>query len=250
MLRRLLQAAVALLSTCICSQTLASITLSSTRVIYEADKKEAAITVRNLDNNEILIQSWLDSDQPAPPSASIPFAVTPPLARMEGQSRQILRILFQGSGVPTDKESVYWLNVQEIPKAPKAAEHTNILQLAIRQRIKFFYRPAGLSGDPKDAPGAVTWQIESNANNSGLRVNNPSQYHVTFSDVKVQGSGYTSAPIANFMIAPGASTFITVPGLPTENTLKLNAQPINDFGAKNMYSAQLSSAPAKLEPVN
>lgn len=245
MFQHSLNSLVALSAILLCGQAQAAITLSSTRVIYDGDKKEASVTVRNVGSDEILIQSWLDGDRPGTPSGSIPFAVTPPLAHMGGQSRQVLRILFQGSGVPTDKESVFWLNVQQIPKAP---EGTNVLQLAIRQRIKFFYRPAGLSGTPKDAPGALTWHAERDGKNSGLRVNNPSQYHVTITDLQVKGSDYTSAQITNFMIAPGASMFIKIPELPAAHSLTLSAHPINDFGAKELYSTPLGSATLKLEP--
>lgn len=244
MFQHSLNGVVALLAIWLCGQAQAAITLSSTRVIYEGDKKEASVTVRNVGSDEILIQSWLDGDRPDMPSGSIPFAVTPPLAHMGTHSRQVLRILFQGSGVPTDKESVFWLNVQQIPKAP---EGTNVLQLAIRQRIKFFYRPAGLSGEPKEAPGALTWHAEHGGENSGLRVNNPSQYHVTITDLQIKGPDYTSPPISNFMIAPGTSMFIKVPELPATPSLTLSAQPINDFGAKDLYSAPLGSASFKLE---
>ena len=116
--------AVVLFTLLLCSQAQASIILSSTRVVFEGNNKEASITVRNMGSDEILVQSWLDNNTPGATSASIPFAVTPPLAHMAAQSRQILRILFKGAGLPTDKESVFWLNVQEIPKT---AEGENIL---------------------------------------------------------------------------------------------------------------------------
>lgn len=37
--------------------------------------------------------------------------------------------------LPVDRESVFWLNVKEIPK--KSAEE-NVLQIAVRSRIKLF----------------------------------------------------------------------------------------------------------------
>ncbi|WP_321837504.1 fimbrial biogenesis chaperone [Pseudomonas kulmbachensis] len=224
------------------SQAEASITLSSTRVIFEGNKKEASVTVRNLSSDEILVQSWLDNDNPGKTSASIPFAVTPPLAHMAAQSRQILRVLFKGTGVPTDKESVFWLNVQEIPKA---AEGENILQLAVRQRIKFFYRPSGLSGTAKTATEAVTLAIESR----GLIIKNPTAYHVTLTDIQVKGSTYTSAPIRNFMLAPGETKHLNVPGISSTSSLTLTAGSIDDFGAKNVYSTSLGSTPSHLKPL-
>ena len=229
------------------SQAQAAITLSSTRVVFEGNKKEASVTVRNLGSDEILVQSWLDSSTPGTPSASIPFAVTPPLAHMEADSRQILRILFKGSGVPADKESVFWLNVQEVPKA---AEGENILQLAVRQRIKFFYRPSGLPGSAKQAPEAVTWVLEGQNNNSNLIIKNPTAYHVTFTDIQIKGTAYTSAPINNFMLSPGETKQLSVPGISNKSPLTLTASSINDFGAKNFYSTPLNSTPMSLKPLD
>lgn len=246
MLRQPLKIAAGLLAMCLYSQVQAGITLSSTRLVFEGDKKEASITVRNAGKDELLIQSWLDSNKSGSASASIPFAVTPPLARMAGDSRQVLRVLFQGSGVPTDKESVFWLNVQEIPQASAAP---NTLQLAVRQRIKLFYRPVGLSGVPKDAAGSVTWQVEGQGKSSGVRVNNPTQYHVSVADLHVKGSGYTSAPVNSFMVAPGETKTIAVPDIPAAGSLTLSAQSINDYGGKDLYSGPLGPAAVQLKPV-
>ncbi|MES2869788.1 MAG: molecular chaperone [Pseudomonadota bacterium] len=246
MLRQPLKIVAGFLAMCLYSQVQASITLNSTRLVFEGDKKEASITVRNAGKDELLIQSWLDNNKPGQTSDSIPFAVTPPLARMKADSRQVLRVLFQGSGVPTDKESVFWLNVQEIPQASKTP---NTLQVAVRQRIKFFYRPAGLAGNPKEAAGAVTWQIEGQGANSGVRVSNPSLYHVSVSELQVKGSGYTSAPVKGFMVAPGETQTIAVPGMPTAGSLTLSARSINDYGSKDLYSGALGSTPVSLKPV-
>ncbi|WP_338648764.1 fimbria/pilus periplasmic chaperone [Pseudomonas sp. ML2-2023-3] len=79
MFQHSLNGVVALLAILLCGQAQAAITLSSTRVIYEGDKKEASVTVRNVGSDEILIQSWLDGDRSGTPSGSIPFAITPPL---------------------------------------------------------------------------------------------------------------------------------------------------------------------------
>lgn len=230
----------------LCSQAQAAITLSSTRVVFEGNKKEANVTVRNLGSDEILVQSWLDSSTPGTTSASIPFAVTPPLAHMAADSRQILRILFKGAGVPTDKESVFWLNVQEIPKA---AEGENILQLAVRQRIKFFYRPAGLPGTAKQAPEDVTWSVASEGKNSTLIIKNPTAYHVTFTDLQIKGSASTREPVSNFMLAPGETKNVNMPGMTTAGAMTLTTGSIDDFGAKNLYSTSLSSTPMHLKPL-
>lgn len=54
------------------NQAAASISLSSTRLIFDGKHKEASLTVRN-SGEDVLIQSWVDSDNQ---TAAVPFAVT------------------------------------------------------------------------------------------------------------------------------------------------------------------------------
>lgn len=213
------------------SSAYADISLSGTRLVFKGDKKEASLTVRNMGSSEILVQSWLEGKDA---STSIPFAITPPLARLDGNGRQILRVLFQGTGVPTDKESVYWLNVQEIPKV---AEGENVLQIAIRQRIKLFYRPSGLQGEVADAPAKLKWQIVGQEKGSQLQVQNTGVFYVSMVDLKVNGT----KPI-NLMVAPGETVMVALETTPKAGET-LSFKSINDYGAKESYSAILSQQP-------
>lgn len=167
MLPRSIAAGLGLLTLLVATQVAASISLSSTRIVFDGDHKEANITVRN-GNQDVLIQSWVDASDAQANAA--PFAVTPPLARIFAKEQQLLRILYEGAGMPTDRESVVWLNVQEIPQA---ATTENTLQLAVRQRIKIFFRPAGLPGSALVAPTQLEWQLVKRGAESLLTVKNP-----------------------------------------------------------------------------
>ncbi|MCE6985062.1 molecular chaperone, partial [Pseudomonas frederiksbergensis] len=76
-------------------------------MVFDGNHKEANVTVRN-GNQDVLIQSWVDDNDT---QRSVPFAVTPPLARVFAREQQLLRVLYEGTGMPADKESVVWLNV-------------------------------------------------------------------------------------------------------------------------------------------
>ena len=53
-----------------------------------------------------------------------------------------------GEGLPSDRESLFWLNIMEIPLK---VEDPNSVQFAIRQRLKLFYRPPALLGGSAEA---------------------------------------------------------------------------------------------------
>ncbi|MGL5995803.1 MAG: fimbrial biogenesis chaperone [Pseudomonas proteolytica] len=234
MLPRSIAAGLGLLTLLVATQVAASISLSSTRIVFDGDHKEANITVRN-GNQDVLIQSWVDTNDGQANAA--PFAVTPPLARIFAKEQQLLRILYEGAGMPADRESVVWLNVQEIPQA---ATTENTLQLAVRQRIKIFFRPAGLPGSALAAPAQLEWQLVKRGAESLLTVRNPTLYHVSMADIKLQAGQQSELAADSTMIAPGAEKQFSVKQLKGHDTLQLSFFSINDYGAQDKYNAQLS----------
>ncbi|QBR29274.1 MULTISPECIES: molecular chaperone [Pseudomonas] len=234
--RHTLSICAGLLGLLMADQAMAGISLSSTRLVFDGQHKEAGITVRN-SGEDVLIQSWIDTD--ASETAAVPFAVTPPLVRVSSDEQQILRVIYEGTGMPTDRESVVWLNVQEIPQTAKSA---NTLQLAVRQRIKVFFRPAGLKNNAYLAPSELSWRLAERAGKSFLVVNNPGQYHVSIADIKLQSGALSEQPFDSMMIAPGEQKEFSLKQLHHINTARLLFSSINDYGAQDRYGAQLSSS--------
>lgn len=212
----------------------AGIALGQTRVIFEAKNKEENITVRNGSDQAILVQSWLDGGKDN--DRNVPFAVTPPLAKLGGKGQQLLRILFKGSGVPQDRESVFWLNVQEIPAE---AGGKNTLQIAVRQRIKVFYRPADLIGEVKDAPSSLQWNLDKDGKH--LSVYNPSAYHVSTLQMKLKQGGQESMVTERQMVAPGERMNFPLVQAISSPSVELSFTSINDWGGQQTFKASLQS---------
>lgn len=210
----------------------AGIVLNTTRVIYHGEDKEASFGVLNSGSAEILLQTWLESGADNGAQARPPFAVTPPLTRMPGNGRQLLRLIYAGSGLPQDRESVFWLNVQEIPQT--AAENT--LQLAVRQRIKVFFRPKGLKGDAQDAPQALQWRL---AGNDAVLVENPGPYHVSMIRIAARQADAELAREDARMIAPGETVRLALNRKAGSGPVSLSFNSINDFGGQVTYQATL-----------
>lgn len=234
MLRRSIPACLGLLGMLMAGQAMASISLSATRIVFDGNHKEANVTVRN-GTQDVLIQSWVDDTDA---QRSVPFAVTPPLARMFAREQQLLRVLYEGAGMPADKESVVWLNVQEIPQAAAAA---NTLQLAVRQRIKIFFRPAGLPGNALMAPSELQWELLRQSGKTLLQVKNPSPYHVSMADINLATAKQSELAADSTMVAPGEVKIFPIKNLGADNNVHLSFSSINDYGAQNQYTATLSS---------
>lgn len=218
-------AVVALFST----HSLASIVINGTRVIYPSDLKEVSVRLDNTGNSPVLIQSWLDTgDINAKPAAiKVPFILSPPINRVEGGKGQTLRISYSGGALPMDKESVFWLNVLEVPAKKQAKPDENYLQMAFRSRIKVFYRPAGLAGNANDAAQSVTWSVKG----SNLQAFNPTPYYVSFVSLTVNGK-----KIEGEMVAPRSALTLAIPAN-KGNTV--SGEFVNDYGAINLFNTEI-----------
>lgn len=213
----------------------AGISLSSTRLVFKEGRKEESLIVRN-DGGEIIVQSWLEPEA-GTDIKDLPFVVTPPLVRVTPQQQQLLRVLYSGAAMATDKESIFWLNVQEIPQA---SDSDNALQFAFRQRIKVFYRPKGLTGDPIQATSKLQWRPSQNANRSELNISNPTPYYVSLVDLDIE-TRTTPKRIAEVqMLAPGES--VTLPMAATQGRTEqvLRFGSMNEYGGRDHYVVKLT----------
>ena len=142
-----------------------------------------------------------------------------------------------GGALPEDRESVLWLNVKEIPTK---IEEKNVLQIALRTRIKIFYRPAAMpsfEGGSLAAPAALQWALVPATNGVGkaLKVNNPTPYHVTFASLTVHGA--TKQEIDLDMVPPSGERIFPLTVAQGDvhadatGPLQITFSTINDYGA-------------------
>ncbi|WP_238929154.1 molecular chaperone [Citrobacter sp. R56] len=195
----------------------AGVSIGGTRLLFSGGKKEASLTVSNQESSPYLIQSWVD---PLDNSATkVPFVITPPLFRLDGQQQNILRIVKTGT-VPENQESMYWLSVKSIPSAAGKPQ-ANTLQIAVRTRIKLIYRPEALSDStPEQQAEHLIWTRSGDK----LSVKNPSGYYINFNEIALNGSKIKKVTWA----APNSTTLLT---LPVNKGGQLTWTVLNDFGS-------------------
>lgn len=224
-----------LLISIIPQQIHANIIINGTRVIYPQEKQEVNIQLSNDGALPALVQSWIDrgDENAAFDKISVPFVLTPPIVRVEPNSGQTLRITWTGTPLPQDRESVFWLNVLDIPPKSATAVNANILQMAIRSRLKIFFRPSSLNADDaKQAFHNLQWQRSSSSPANVLLVNNPSAYFINVSAIKIEMQHKEIKSLKSEMIAPKSTAefrFTALPEKIDEATLRFEV--INDYGS-------------------
>lgn len=182
----------------------AAIQITGTRVVYPAKEAEVTVKVTNAGQRPTLIQNWIDAGDPnvSATNAKAPFTINPPVARIDPGKSQTLRVSFIQSPLPENRESLFFLNVKEIPPKPDA-QQSDWLQLAFRSRLKLFFRPASLHGSVHDALPQLRWQLIRENGAPALRVDNPTPFYVTFAAVELHAGGRRIATQKNTMLSPG-----------------------------------------------
>lgn len=203
----------------------AGVTLGGTRVILGEKDREASIPVKNTGTSPYVVQAWIDAGEGR---NKTPLLVTPPLSRLDPGMENILRILRVGGELPADRESVFWLNVKEIPEKPT---EENVLQIAVRSRIKLFYRPAKLAGKQEEARTRLTWAVGPGASGQGavLKVGNPTAYHVTFTALNVNDG---QQQINADMVPPFGEMAYPLTAIKAPQPVQVRFTTLNDYGAE------------------
>jgi len=204
----------------------AAVSLTGTRLVFDGAYREATIDVSNRSQVEVLIQAWLSD--PGNAQATLPFVVTPHLTRIQAQGKQTLRLLYEGLGMPPDRESLLHLYVLQVPRRSEASQQ---LSIAIRQRINVFYRPQGLQGDPSQAAQTLAWQVHGGA----LKVSNPTSFHVALQNIALDGVELGD----DLLLAPGSSGSFVLRGK-RQGALGFTA--LTDYGGQRHYCAPLTGA--------
>lgn len=212
----------------------ASIVLAATRVVFPANEREVTIRLSNEGEASALVQTWLDKgDADASPSTlEVPFTLTPVMFRVDPHKGQTLRLIYGKQPLASDKESLFWLNVLEVPPKAQAAEDANRLQLAYRTRIKVLFRPESLAGKAEDAPAAVKWRLVHSPRGKGLALQgyNSSPYYVNLGSIAAIGTNGKEYDAGAGYIPPGASQTFPLSDEGTANISRVRYSAINDWG--------------------
>lgn len=214
MLKRIFQAlCITIASGALCAQ--AAIVTGGTRFIYNSNAESLTVNVRNTSADNYLVQTKIIAGENAP----APFVATPPLFLLKGGKENTLRIVFTGGNLPDDRESVFWVTVAGIPTT-SATGGSNTVQVALRNRMKLFWRPANLQGKASEAYRHLTWARTDDR----VVVTNPTPWYVTL--IRLTSNGQ---PVPEpGMVAPFSSR--SESWCPRQGNCELQWQTLNDYG--------------------
>ena len=207
----------------------AAFVLTGTRFIYNEGDSNITIPVDNESDVAYGGQVWIDnSDEHQDAVYMIP---APSFFRIDKKGHQRVRVLNVNSDLPSEKESLFWLNVLEIP--PKTEGEKNKLALAMNTRVKLIYRPTNIQQNRTNAEQEV--YIEKNINQA--YVVNPTPYYFAIVNIRKNGAAIEiSNDAANDLAVfkPFSKVSVSPTHFVSDDALEFDA--INDWGGVERYT--------------
>ncbi|MEN0617366.1 molecular chaperone [Klebsiella indica] len=209
--------------------SIAGLQLEATRVIYYSNNSSASLTLKNKTTQNYMLQTWLETADKKT-DKGIPIQVVPPIMRVDAGKDATLRFIYSGSGLPTNRESLFWINNQEIPPA---SSKQNVLQIAVHSRLKLFYRPKEINTTLEKEVAKLKWQKIGNK----VNVKNDGPMYISLN--KLYGASKSAGSDVDIdMVAPFSSMTFNLPSsLMSLN--KIDFSYINDYGGTTRVTGVL-----------
>lgn len=224
MLKNTIMASVVILMS---HQSMAAFTLNGTRFIYEEGRKNLTFEVTNNAKDTYGGQVWIDNVSQS--KDGVYMVPTPPFFKVKPEQKQVLRLMNVNPTLPQDRESLFLLNVQEIPPKPEQADG-NVLAIAMNTQVKLIYRPKSTLNGRKDAEENLTVTQE----NGQTILKNPTSYYFAIVSIKASGKEITLSKSVKDKIAQFAPySDISLGNVDVKGKLSVGA--INDWGGEQWY---------------
>jgi P pilus assembly chaperone PapD len=100
------------------SASFAAVNVDRTRLVFAASDIAQSLTLANDSVTPMLLQVWTDAGETAssPDSSRTPLVVLPPVFKMQPDELRTLRVMLSSRrSLPEDRESLFWLNIYQIP---------------------------------------------------------------------------------------------------------------------------------------
>jgi P pilus assembly chaperone PapD len=211
----------------------AAVNINTTRVVFNHGATQQTVSLVNDGDYPVVVQSWVDDGDPqkGPSQANVPFVVLPPVLKILPGERRELKIMTTGKGLATDRESLYWLNVYQIPPEVKSPQAGEKVRLALRNQLKVLWRPKNIGVLTEKSINMLSFRYEDGM----IHAVNDSSWNITLADVS-----FGDYSISGIVLAPHTRSMIFNSVTPVMRQNKINFTVINDEGNRWGFSAEVN----------
>ncbi len=208
----------------------AVVNAEKTRVVFSSGSIAESLSLVNSEKEPVVVQVWTDNGDPTvnPDKVHTPIVINPPVFKMKPAEIRNIRLLLVSAGsLPQDRESVFWLNIFQIPPNTEAQHKGDKrVVLPLKIRMKVFIRPEKVGELKESDAQKLQFSIRNGANGKKLMIQNPTPWHLTISSLK---SGNTE--LSGVMVEPFSRKLMEIPKDHTI-TNEIMYEVINDNGTR------------------
>lgn len=202
----------------------------ATRIIFNEKDARLSFPVRNGSDSPYLLRTYIVNPQTQTTAKQL--YVAPEVLRLSSHSTQSCRIVRLTNDFRSDRESLFFLRGLFIPasydRAPKDSRTTSAsFTVALQINLKLFYRPRALAHSNGAALASETLAVTRSGDT--VRCRNTTPYHVTLSELKVQGKPCTLTA-ENSMLAPFATHAYLIDKNRGTTPVTVTWRAIDDYG--------------------
>ena len=202
----------------------------ATRIIFNEKDASLSFPVRNGSDSPYLLRTYIVNPQTQTTAKQL--YVAPEVLRLSSHSTQSCRIVRLTNDFRSDRESLFFLRGLFIPasydRAPKYSRTTSAsFTVALQINLKLFYRPRALAHSNGAALASETLAVTRSGDT--VRCRNTTPYHVTLSELKVQGKPCTLTA-ENSMLAPFATHAYLIDKNRGTTPVTVTWRAIDDYG--------------------
>lgn len=175
-----------------------AVNVDKSRVVFNSGALTASLSLHNSEKEPALVQLWTDAGDPlaTPNSVKTPIIINPPVFKMQpSEVRNIKLLLVSSEELPKDRESLFWLNVYQIPpNTGLISKSYRKIVLPLKLRLKVYVRPETV-GDISTSDYAAL--IITRGGEKIVKVSNPTKWHITIPIMMIGDER-----IKSFMLSP------------------------------------------------
>ncbi|KPD02092.1 fimbrial biogenesis chaperone [Moellerella wisconsensis] len=224
----------------IISPAYSGIIASNNRVIFNEGDFKKNLILGNTNEYSIFAQTWIDNGEGSGEfkQKAYPFVSVPAVFVLNQGEMTNLNIIYNNKELPSDRESVFWLNLYEIPAVKNSSnkEQTKVL-VAMNTQMKIFYRPKSLKEINKNMDD-IYFSLSNSGNETKLICHNPTPFYISFSGItlKIKNISVNVLPESDMMTSPLSSREYKLPHQISDlDNINVEANIIDDHGQSQPF---------------
>ncbi|WP_028768979.1 fimbrial biogenesis chaperone [Shewanella fidelis] len=221
----------------------AAVVANKSRLVMLAKTHSSNVFINTLDVTPSMVQVWVtqthqigDVDY----QDDAQFFVSPPVFKLNNKQGQQVKIVYTGSELPSDRESLFYFHFLVIPPLAQTEGETNN-QLVITQKhtLKLFYRPEFSGYHIDDVVKNIKFSLNKAADgSSALVLKNNSPFFVTIPKLTYSNTSKVKRDLVpKEMLAPWSSLSLLLPPQDQLASSEIEFTLINDQGGRSQFEA-------------